>query len=120
MKNIGAILGWKFSHTPGICTVDDVITEWPEALGAVPTVEQVAAWSAEFDTAQAALESVKTADASAVAFVKSRPIIQYLATHSPAECNAKVQADVTDLASAKVMLGNFAEALCVLTKQSLR
>lgn len=48
------------------------------------------------------------------------PVIQYLVSHTPAECIAKVNSDVTDLASAKAMLGHFAVALCVLAKDKLR
>lgn len=47
-------------------------------------------------------------------------VIQYLVSHTPDECYAKVQADVTDLASAKVMLGRFAKALSVLARGQLR
>lgn len=73
-----------------------------------PTAEQLAA------AAQAA------ADAEAKAEAKTDNVIQYLRDHTPAECEAYVQAQVTDLASARQMLKKFAVALCVLVKQSLR
>lgn len=51
---------------------------------------------------------------------KLNPTLRYLVTHTPAECAAKVQADVTDLATAKDMLAHFAVALCVLARGQLR
>ena len=49
---------------------------------------------------------------------KGDDVINYLRNHTPAECEAYVQADVTDLASAKALLKKFAVALCVLSKQN--
>ena len=46
--------------------------------------------------------------------------IVYLVTHTPAECAAYVEANVTNLAQAKVMLGKFAMALSVLARRELR
>ena len=73
-----------------------------------PTAEELAA------IAQA------EADAQAKAEAKADNVIQYLRDHTPAECEAYVQAQVTDLASAKQLMKKFAVALCVLAKQSLR
>lgn len=50
----GAILGWKFGHAEGIKTVDGVIAEWPDALGAKPTSQQVDSWGVEYDAWKAA------------------------------------------------------------------
>lgn len=69
------------------------------------------------DAAVAALVAQKAAEADSVSAVKADATVSYLRTHTPAECHAKVLADVTDLASAKAMLGRFAMALCVLTKR---
>lgn len=55
---IGAILGWKFNHAPGIETRDGVITAWPESLGPVPTPEQIDAWTSEYEAAVAAPATV--------------------------------------------------------------
>jgi hypothetical protein len=78
------------------------------AILRAPTPEQIAA---------AALQAQDEA-AKNVAIVN--PVIQYLVSHTPAECIEKVNTDVTDLASAKIMLGHFAVALCVLAKEKLR
>ena len=59
-------------------------------------------------------------DEAAVTVVKANAVINYLVTHTPAECAAKVQTDVTNLATAKDMLAHFAQALCVLAKDRLR
>lgn len=120
MKNTGAILGWKFNHAPGICTIDGVITEWPAALGPVPTQAQLNSWAAEYDTYLAARQAQKNADAVAHEEVKADSVIQYLRDHTPAECEAYVQTNVTDLASARAMMKKFAVVLCVLAKQNLR
>ena len=47
---------------------------------------------------------------------RAEPVIQYLRTHTPDECEAYVQANVTDLATARQMLRKFAVALCVLAR----
>jgi hypothetical protein len=77
-----------------------------------PTPEQEAA------AAAAAAQAADAADAKAAA--KADNVIQYLRDHTPAECEAYVQANVTDLASARALMKKFAVALCVLSKQSLR
>lgn len=67
-----------------------------------------------------AAEQQQIADAEAKAEAKADTVIQYLRDHTPAECEAYVQAKVTDLDSAKQLMKKFAVVLCVLTKQSLR
>lgn len=67
-----------------------------------------------------AKEALSAEDAQAKAYAKAAPVIQYLATHTPAECEAYVAANVTDLASAKNLLGKFAIALCVLARREFR
>lgn len=49
--NVGAIIGRKFNHAPGIKVVDGVIVEWPEALGSQPTDQQIAEWATAEDAA---------------------------------------------------------------------
>lgn len=83
-----------------------------DAIGIAPTQAEVDAFLA--------LTPTQVADAAAVSAAKSNLIIQFLVTHSPAECAAKVQNDVTSLATAKDMLANFAQALCVLARGTLR
>ncbi|MFN4283524.1 MAG: hypothetical protein ACK4NA_12880 [Alphaproteobacteria bacterium] len=46
---IGLVLGWKFNHAPGIETRDGVITAWPDSLGPLPTADQIATWTAEYE-----------------------------------------------------------------------
>lgn len=61
-----------------------------------------------------------TADGEAISYVKVDGVIQYLITHTPAECEDYVQANVTDLASAKQFLKKVAMALSVLARSELR
>jgi len=54
MSSLSEVLGHKFNHTPGICTQEQpdgsmAITQWPEALGPVPTAIQIATWTGEYD-----------------------------------------------------------------------
>jgi len=58
MNNIGAALGWKHNHTPGICTVEGVITKWPDGLGPKPTASDIIAIQSEYDAATA-LETLR-------------------------------------------------------------
>lgn len=46
---LGAALGWKYDNTPGICTVDGVLTAWPDALGPAPDEAAQAAIVAEYE-----------------------------------------------------------------------
>ena len=50
---------------------------------------------------------------------KADAFVAFLATKSPAEVAARVQADVTDLASAKVVLTKLAIAVSVLARNAL-
>lgn len=95
-------------------------------------------WGAETPIAKAdldtALDTVRTAHEAAAAAraaqaaadtaardeARADTVVQYLRDHTPAECAAYVQTNVTDLASARQMLKKFAIVLCVLAKQTLR
>ena len=46
MSNLGAALGWKFSHQQGMKTRDDVIIEFP---GGVPSQADQNAWIVEYE-----------------------------------------------------------------------
>ena len=70
MANLGAVLGWKFNHTPGIRTENNIITDWPTGvLGPQPTPAQISTYSDEYDAAMTAIaqaqadkEAAKTQD----------------------------------------------------------
>lgn len=47
MNNLGAVIGWKFGHRPGMATVAGEITEWPEGED-LPSAEDIAQWTAEY------------------------------------------------------------------------
>lgn len=59
------------------------------------------------------------ADEQAATAAKADSVIQYLVTHTPAECAAYVNANVNNLADAKAFLGKVAMALSVLARQHL-
>ena len=42
---IGAVIGWKFNHQPGMETFDGVITKFP---GGIPSQADQDAWKAEY------------------------------------------------------------------------
>lgn len=69
---------------------------------------------------QNAEKARQIADEAATTYAKAAPVITYLATHTPQECEAYVAANVTDLASAKGLLGKFAIALCVLARREFK
>lgn len=60
------------------------------------------------------------ADEGNRATAKSDNVIQYLVTHTPAECAAYVNANVNNLADAKAFLGKVAMALSVLARREFR
>jgi hypothetical protein len=73
-----------------------------------PTVEALAA------------QAQAVADQAAIASAKADAVIQYLVSHTPAECATYVTANVTNLATATALLQKFAMALCVLSKDKLK
>lgn len=74
----------------------------------------------------------RTADSAAVADAKLDPVIQFLVSHTPAECAQAIRdfidsASVTNLATAQACLGRietrmaqFAKALSVIARDKLR
>ncbi len=61
-QGLGEVLGWKFNHEQGIRTRENVITGWPEALGALPTQAQINQWTAEFLAAKPDLDAARDVD----------------------------------------------------------
>lgn len=51
---------------------------------------------------------------------KQQAVFQYLVSHTPQECAAWVNTNVTDLASAKDLLSKYAMILCILAKREFR
>lgn len=94
---------------------DSEITELKSYVSAQVLVPPPAPTAADI-----ALAAQVTADQSAISVGKADSVIQFLVTHTPAECEAYVQANVNTLAQAKTLLGKFAIALCVLSKSTLR
>ena len=105
-----------------VCPIDGLDSNGNIHFSGASTVAEKAAGQAVFDANWPidGIDTVAVADASAVTVVKANAVINYLVTHTPAECAAKVQTDVTNLATAKDMLAHFAQALCVLAKDRLR
>lgn len=64
MTGLGAVLGWKHNHEPGIRTEDGVITAWPSTLGALPTQTQIDTWTAEYAIAKPDVDATRDVDAS--------------------------------------------------------
>lgn len=100
-----------------------VIDFSPEATAPQKAAAQAIADGWDFDVPSAA-EAADIAAAQALTqcleIAKADTVVQYLRDHTTAECEAYVQANVTDLASARQMLKKFAVALCILAKQNLR
>jgi hypothetical protein len=70
--------------------------------------------------AELAADEQAADDAAALAYAKADTVIRYLVTHTPAEIEAYVQTNVTNLATAKDMLAKFGVALSVIAKDRLR
>lgn len=60
MADIGAVIGWKFSHQAGMETVDGVITAWP---GVMPSQSDQDAWTAEYAVVEAAMAEITRLEA---------------------------------------------------------
>lgn len=75
---------------------------------------------AELAAEEIAAIAQAAADATAKAGIKADAVVKLLRDGTPAQAEAYVQANVTDLASTKALLKKVAAVLCVLSKQSLR
>lgn len=101
---IGAVLGWKFNHTPGIMTRDEVITQWPEALGPLPTQAQLDTWVVEYE---AYLDGEKQkADADKAKKDKAKVDLNTLiTTENPDPTKWKIEDVVAHLKQVEILIG---------------
>ena len=104
------------------CGEDYASLTWDAAAAGrdKPTEAEIAAWKDDKDAAQSAIAAIAQSDDQAKAAGKSDTVIQYLVTHTPAECAAYVAANVNNLADAKAFLGKVAIALSVLARREFR
>lgn len=49
MESLGAVLGWKFNHEPGIFTEDNELISWPKSLGVRPTQVEIDVYTTEYE-----------------------------------------------------------------------
>jgi hypothetical protein len=83
-------------------------TSYPDAIPAPLSQQEIDAINANI------------AEQAAISSAKADAVIQYLVSHTPAECAAYVASNVTNLATATALLQKFAMALCVLSKDKLK
>lgn len=88
------------------------ITDAEAAVLQAPTPQQVAD--------QIAAAALAAADLAARQVAKADTLIDFLIQKTPAEVVARVNSDITDLASARQVIGKLAVAISVLAKQNLR
>lgn len=108
-----------------VCEAD---ADWVAAHGGIETNIAGTGWlydgvnfSAPVPTAEElAAQTERAATLNALAAAKADAAIQYLITHTPAECAAYVQANVTNLATAVNFLGRVAMVLSIIAKDRLK
>lgn len=66
MTSLAEVLGWKFNHAPGIRTDGVNITEWPGALGPIPTQAEIDQWTIDFAAAKPDLDAAADVDGQKV------------------------------------------------------
>ena len=66
---LGAAIGWKHNHMPGMTTRDGILTGWPTKPW--PTDEELATWVAEYETVRINTPPEKTL-AEEVAALKAK------------------------------------------------
>lgn len=95
---------------------DRIVHFKPEATQGQKDAGQAIADGWDFDTP----DTDEVADKQGIEYAKADAVIQYLVAHTPAECEAWVNANVNNLADAKNFLGKVAIALCILARRELR
>ena len=55
MTNIGEVIGWKFSHQPGMTTKDGVIVEFPDGI---PSQADQDKWTAEYEAWKTIMDEI--------------------------------------------------------------
>lgn len=100
LDSLGAVTRSGFKLTPF-----DRLPEGSSWVEHVPSASDIAEKAAVI----AAHEEVEASRVSA----KAIAVIQYLATHTPAECEAYIKASVTNLSTAVDILSKFSIALCI-------
>lgn len=120
--NIAVVLEWKFPGVEGIvCREIDGeirVTEFP---GALPTPEQLAQWTTEYQAHVALRDIAKAADDERVAAIKATAeaidILDKLERASADDLRNYVETNVTSLAGARPVLYRVLLALSLLAKE---
>lgn len=115
---LGGWTGWVGSHNGDYEAIVDLQPGFEERADEVRAV--IEAHIANAEQREAAKLAQQQADAAALEAVKADQVIRYLVTHTPAECAQYVQTNVTNLATAKDVLGKLAMAVSVLAKKEFR
>lgn len=106
---------------PAIQVLDEGV---PANIAGVWTQQWIVRSATQYEmdayAAQQAKQAQAAEDALADADAKAEPIITYLVNHSAADIKSRINADVTDLASARLMLSRFGVALGALARRQLR
>jgi hypothetical protein len=105
---LGAALGWKYTHAPGIKTESGVLVGWPAALGTFPTDAELAQCVADY---QAFLSTQQAKEAGLDAAITGDSVIQQLKAMTNAEFDAWWDANVTTAAQAIAVLKRLARVI---------
>lgn len=111
------VLEYKFPKVGGIVTKEGVLIEWPESLGPVPDQSTIDTWTVEYSAAlqsQATAEAAQSADISAA---KNYAKLNALKNMTPAQVQAWVAANVTNLSQAQDAIATLAIAVSILARR---
>jgi hypothetical protein len=72
MLNRHEAIHWKTNEASGVTIVDGVIKEWPEALGALPTEDDIQQWIVEYQAWKVGKDAAKADETAKEALIEAK------------------------------------------------
>lgn len=85
---------WKANYVEGIRMVDDVITDWPESLGDVPTEDDIQKWIVEYRAWKVTDDATKAGEVETESLIQAKmrePAITALVTEGKLTAEGKIK-----------------------------
>jgi hypothetical protein len=118
---IANVIGWKFNNQSGMrCAEVGGAIRIIEFPGGIPTQAEQDQWTAEYEAWLSAQQTAATAEAARLSAIEQDPVCvdlrDRLAAATPTQISNYVDANVTDLASARALFKRILLVLALLAR----